>query len=411
MKNRKYVWFLLLSILLYTGCAEAYVQETAVTRVQLRKVEDQLVPDNTAEPTPEPTPVPTPTPVYEAVINIVGDLMVHQWQLDEAYNSITDSYDFDHCFDKIRDHLTAADYTVGNLETVLADKELGISDYPMFGAPDAFAYALKNAGFDLLSTANNHCYDKGLAGVLRTVDVLDGLEMAHVGTYKSQEARDTVLIKDINNIRFAFLSYTYGINGMKLPADKPYLVNMLDAEMIKADVERAKALDADVVIVLPHMGEEYRETPGSNDKAWIDVMLAAGADVVAASHPHVLQPMERIKITDQAGVERDCYAAYSLGNFISSQRTLPRDAGVILGLTFRKTEGEAAVLVDAAYTATWVSFINAKGVYDIAVLPVDDTLEAYHNGEDINLRQKDIQRLENVKKAADAMFMNIAVPD
>lgn len=343
-------------------------------------------------------------------ISAVGDLMAHKWQLDDAYDKATDTYDFNYSFKNIKQYLSDADLTIGNFETVVGGKELGYSDFPRFNVPDAYAAAVKNAGFDLLTTANNHCNDKWEKGILRTLDVLDSLGLDHVGTYKSQEERDTVLIKQIKGIKFAFLSYTYGTNGLPLTPDKPYLANIMSEQLIKEDIQRAKALSPDFIVVLPHMGNEYATAPNKIFENWVNFMFESGADIVLASHPHVLQKAEFVKIKNADGTERTCFAAYSLGNFVSSQRTIPRDAGVILNLHFEKAKGEKAVLKDVSYIPTWVKFYNAKGQYDITVLSVYDALTAHSSGRNTDLRQSDINRLKAVHAEIAKTFLNKQIP-
>lgn len=348
--------------------------------------------------------------VQTVKISVVGDLMAHSWQLDNAYNKATDTYDFNYSFKYIRKYLSGADLTIGNFEAVVGGKELGYSDFPRFNVPDAFAAAVKNAGFDLLTTANNHCNDKWEKGILRTIDVLDGLGIDHVGTYKSQEKRDTILIKEINGMKFAFLSYTYGTNGLALTEGKPYLANVMSEQLIKADIEKAKAQNPDFIVVLPHMGNEYATAPNQIFENWINMMFQAGADIVLASHPHVLQRAEYVNITNGDGTTRTGFVAYSLGNFVSSQRTTPRDAGIIMNLYFERVKGEKAILKNASYIPTWVKFYNAKGQYDITVLSVYDTLTNHSLGKNVDLREKDIARLKAVHSEIAKTFLDKQIP-
>ncbi len=344
--------------------------------------------------------------VYSAKIAAVGDLMLHEWQFNHARNSSTGEYEFDDCFEEVKEYLQDADLTVGNLETTFAGKEAGYSFYPTFNAPDSFGQALKNAGFDLLTTANNHSNDKKEKGIVRTIDVLDELGLEHFGTYKTKEARDEIIVKDVNGISFAFLSYSYGTNGIPLTQGKPYLVNLLDREQIKADIERARALNPDFVVVMPHMGNEYQQYPGREFKDWAQFMFESGADVVLASHPHVLQPMEYMDIEDADGTVRRCFVIYSLGNFISSQRTKPRDEGIILNLYFEKNEGEKAYIKNVSYIPTWVKWKNKAGAYDIKVISVYDTLSALERGESVDLPKSSIDRLRQVHKEISNIYLN-----
>ena len=318
------------------------------------------------------------------------------------------SYDFHYAFQYVKPYLSNADLTIGNLETTFAGAKVGYSDYPMFNTPDEFGAAIREAGYDLLSTANNHSNDKKEAGILRTLEVLDSLGIEHVGTYASQEARDTVFVRDVNGITFAFVSYTYGTNGLPLTSGKPYLCNIMgDGAALSEDIRRARALDPDFVVVMPHMGNEYELTPKPIFRDWTTLMLDAGADIILASHPHVLQPAEFLRHTDKDGVERNCFIIYSLGNFVSSQRDVPRDAGVILNLYFSKAHDTKATLDRVSFTPTWVKWKDTAGKYDITILPVHEALQAENP---FALRNQDITRVQNVQAETTKIYLGESVP-
>ena len=191
---------------------------------------------------------------YNATLTAIGDVMVHSWQYNEAYDPETGEYDFYHNFTDVKKYFEESDYVVANLETVFAGEEVGYSDFPMFNTPDSFLDALKDSGVDLVTTANNHCMDKWGDGLLRTIEILEEKGFDQIGTYASAEEREEIFIKDINGIKFAFLSYTYGTNGLRVP--EKYMVNLMDEALIKNDIHRAKAYDPDVIVVMPHRGNE-----------------------------------------------------------------------------------------------------------------------------------------------------------
>jgi poly-gamma-glutamate synthesis protein (capsule biosynthesis protein) len=260
---------------------------------------------------------------------------------------------------------------------------------------------LVEAGFDFVSTANNHCYDKGERGMLRTLEILDRRGIDHAGTYASPEDQAEIFVKNINGVYAAFLSYTYSTNGIPTAAD--WQVNMLDEELMKRQISEARML-ADIVIVLPHMGNEYELTPASRYKTLAQKLCDWGADAVMASHPHVIQPIEIYTVTDENGTERTCFIAYSMGNFISGQRTVPRDAGAVFYLEYEKANNETK-LVTASYAPTWVQLVNNKGQYDICVLSVYDALHAPEN-----YRPQDINRMKAVHRELSTALLGVEIP-
>ena len=330
----------------------------------------------------------------DATLTFTGDIMCHSYQYNEAYDASTGTYDFSHNFTDMKKYFDEADLVVGNLETVFAGADVGISDYPGFNSPDAFADAIADAGFDVLTPANNHSMDKRMDGVLRTLDVLDERGMDHIGTYRSAEERENILIRDVNGIKIAFLSYTYGTNGIPVP--ESWLVNPLDEELIKSDIARAKALEPDMIVVLPHMGNEYEEYVRDTFKNWAHMMLEAGADIVVASHPHVLQPMETVELADDDGGTRTGFIMYSMGNFISSQTTPPRNASILLNIDIEKTWQGKTYIKEVSFVPIWTQFQNAnwqnhfvvRSVYEMLTLP-EDQLSA-------TVRSKDIPRLREI---------------
>lgn len=349
--------------------------------------------EETTEPTTEQT---TQELIYNAKITAVGDLMVHSWQMDDAYKG-KDTYDFNYCFEPVLKYLNSADITVGNLETVIGGKEIGYSDYPCFNSPSEFLDALLNAGFDMFTTANNHCMDKKKNGLLNTINELDKRGFMHFGTYASESESNKVLVKEINNIKFAFVSMTYGTNGITIPYDSPYLVNIMSEELIKEKMKRAREENPDFIVVMPHMGNEYEEYPRDVFKNWVDILIKEGADIILASHPHVLQPIEYRTVTCEDNTTKTAFVAYSLANFISSQRTKPRDAGMILNLEFEKVGDKKAVLKQADFIPTWVQWRDTSGEYNIRVLSVFDALNSAKTDNKFKLRNNDIQRLKEVQ--------------
>lgn len=297
-------------------------------------------------------------------IAMVGDVMQHGMQL-RASRQADGTYSWDGVFDAIAPIVQGADLAIANLETpVHAGKPYG--GFPLFNAPEALLDALDEAGFDVLQTANNHVLDRGREGVLATLEAIEARGFEVAGTQTSWEARTTPWsLVDLSGTRVAFLAYTYGTNGMPMPDGEPWLVNWLDRGFMEADVARARE-HADVVVVGLHWGAEYSHRPARWQRTMAESLVDAGADIVMGSHPHVLMPVELIETPSRRGL-----VLYSLGNFVSNQRTHPRDGGVIARVTVaRCLEDGSHHLVDARFTPVWVDPRLADGTLAYRVVPV-----------------------------------------
>lgn len=387
----------------FSGCGKKKIPVSANPQT----VENEVIQEEAVQEEEKELPPPKEDVVKNAKLTVTGDLMVHSWQYNEAYNSETGVYDFSHNFSQIKKYFADSDLVIGNLETVFAGEDRGISDYPSFNTPDSFANALKDAGFNLLTTANNHCMDKGTDGLNRTIEVLDDLGIDHFGTYLSKEKRDAILVKDVNGIKIAFLSYTYGTNG--IPVSLDYSVNLIDGGKMEADIKRARGM-ADLVVVMPHMGNEYEETVRDEYKALADKMFAAGADIILASHPHVLQPMEYRTITNSDGTTRDGFIIYSLGNCISSQTTPPRNAGVILNLEIQQLNDENPEIKQVSVIPIWTQFRNVNEQDHFIVRSVYDMLSLSDDELRGTVRAKDIKRLKEIQVQSTKTLLGYEVP-
>lgn len=265
-----------------------------------------------------------------------GDIMCHNTIYNDAYISSLEKYDFSYIFDDIKYYLQTPDILIGNLETTFAGREKKYSSYPTFNTPEALAYNLKKLGFDVLSTANNHCYDKGYSGIESTINYLDDADIAHTGTYKSIDEQNTILIKNVKGLKIAFLSYTYGINGISVSYDKSYSVNLIDDDLISNQLTLAKSLNPDLICVSMHWGNEYQTVPNSEQKDLASFLFQNGADIIIGNHPHVLQPMEKRQITLEDGTTKNVFVVYSLGNFIADQNKKYTRDSAILNITITK---------------------------------------------------------------------------
>ena len=170
----------------------------------------------------------------------LGDTLCHNTQYWDAYNSSTKEYDFSYVYKDISSYTSSSDLTIGSLETSFAGEDRGYSNYPTFNSPDSLATALKNIGVDIISTAGNHALDYGYSGLCRTIDVLEQNGLSHLGTYKTAEEQEKILIKNVKGVNIAFINYTYGTNGIPVPSDKPYCINLIDKDLIKSKFKLRK---------------------------------------------------------------------------------------------------------------------------------------------------------------------------
>lgn len=317
-------------------------------------------------------------------LTALGDILCHNTQYWDAYNSSTDEYDFSYVFDDIKSYTSAGDITIANLETSFAGKDVGYSNYPTFNSPDSLATALKGIGIDIISTAGNHALDKGFSGLCRTIDVLDSNEIEHLGTYKSEEDQKKLLFKNVKGLNVAFIDYTYGTNGIPVPDGKDFCINLIDKDLIKDQIEQAKSENADIIIACMHWGTEYQTTPNDEQKELSDFLFKNGVDIIIGNHPHVLEPMEKRTITLDDGTTKECFVIYALGNFTADQReTITRDS-IILNLTITSTEGKVSI-DKASYIPIYMYNNTNASSKKFKILDIEKTLSNYESGIDTSI--------------------------
>ncbi len=253
-----------------------------------------------------------------------GDIMGHSPQFQSAYDIQTKTYDYKVCFENVKPYIESADIAVANLEVTLAGPPY--SGYPNFSSPDALLDALKYTGYDVMLTANNHVLDRGKHGFERTLKVLSDKEMKFVGSYLNQQQRDTLypLIIDTHGVKIALLNYTYGTNGYK--PTSPTIVNVIDTNLIKKDIKKARSKSADIVVMTVHWGTEYQTKAGIEQQKLAKLFAREGVDLIIGSHPHVVQNAELLEIDSTRKVP----VFYSLGNSISNQRNINTDGGIMV---------------------------------------------------------------------------------
>lgn len=347
---------------------------------------------------PQTPDAPVPAPVT-ATLAVCGDTMSHTPQTNDAYDSATDTYSYLHCFQFVRSWIEGADFAVANLETTLNGPPY--SGYPQFCAPDALAHNLKEVGFDLVTTANNHSMDKGFAGVCRTLDVLDEAGLSHVGSFRSQEEFDAnkgVVMADVGGISVAFLGYTYGTNGIPISGENDFCLNRfnsdyttdcatLDESKLFQELNYAKSLNPDLIAVMVHWGIEYQTTQNAYQDKVADFLIENGADLVLGSHSHVPQPMMTRTVTLADGSTRSGFVCYSLGNFLSNQSPATvnvnyTDTTAILNLELTKDFATGKTTVSqVSYVPLLVLNRGAGAAEQYAILDVHGGMEAHDSGD------------------------------
>lgn len=334
---------------------------------------------------------------------VTGDIMCHNTMYNDAYNSSKDTYDFSYMFEDVKYHLQTPDITVGNLETTFAGSKVGYSSYPTFNTPEILARNLKKAGFDVVSTANNHCLDKGFNGITSTIKYLDAADLAHTGTYKSQEDSEKILIKNVKGVKIAFLSFTYGTNGIPISKGKEYCVNLYDKKTITKQLDLAQKEDPDIICVSMHWGVEYQTIPNSKQKELADFLFKNGADIILGNHPHVPQSMERKTIKLDDGTTKQGFVIYSLGNFMADQgKPYTRDTA-ILKLQITKNAQDGSISINqATYTPIYIYKNKNKSKKSFKLIDIEKTIESYEAGYDTSIGKSTYNtlktELKNIKK-------------
>ncbi len=357
----------------------------------------QATTEATQSTVPPTTAAPTDPPVTlesTFTLSATGDILMHKPVINTA--PVTDGeYDFASIFSYFADYVTGADYAVANLETTLASTNNGYaySGYPRFNCPDGIVTGLKNAGFDMLLTANNHSYDTVGAGLRRTQQVIADRGLVNLGSKLTADAPN-YLVVERNGIRIGMSCYTYednaaadkkAPNGIPMAAADAPLLNTFDysnlslfyAEM-KENIAKMRQAGANSILLFIHWGNEYQLTPNTTQTAMAQALCDLGVDVIIGGHPHVIQPVELLTSTDGS---RKTVCLYSMGNAVSNQRvsqmnlkTGHTEDGLLFSVTFTKYSDGTVILSKADVLPTWVDLrTSPQKAYPI--LPLDKQVE------------------------------------
>ncbi len=303
---------------------------------------------------------------------MVGDMLLHT-RVEESAKCEDGSYDYSNIFEHTKSDIESADLAIVNEEVVIGGEELGVSGYPTFNAPYGFADALADCGFDVICHATNHALDKGKKGLLNCLSNWEEKypEIEVLGIHDSKYDSEEIYVYEKNGFKIAILNYTYGTNGIKLPSDMPYAVDLMDENRIKEDIKKAEK-EADFTIVCPHWGTEYRLAPDSFQKKWAKIFVKYGADLILGTHPHVPEPVEWIE-DEETKNKALCY--YSLGNYVNwtsgtGNGVSNRMLGLMAKVTLKKDKDNKTII--DGYNAIPLVCHVEKGKGNVTVYPLSD---------------------------------------
>lgn len=331
----------LLCVLLIAGCS-------------LRKQE--TIADNTAEYTENADnliseTIETEETAYtgpELTIRMVGDMLMHT-PVHESALLEDGTYDYDAIFAHTRAEIASADLAIVNQEVIIGGEKLGISGYPAFNAPFELGHALVEAGFDVICHGTNHALDQGKKGLKNCLAFWEETypEIAVLGIHASWEEQDEIYLYEQDGMKVAVLNFTYGTNGIALPSDMPFAVDLLEEEKVAAALKKAEEL-ADFTVVCPHWGTEYELGTSAEQERWSDIFLENGVDLVLGTHPHVMEP---IQLIEDAETGNSMLVYYSLGNFVnwtsgSGEGVANRMVGGMAEVTLGKDEAGNVFLLE-----------------------------------------------------------------
>ncbi|NLL93039.1 MAG: CapA family protein [Clostridiales bacterium] len=308
MKKLKHLTIMLTSISVMMvciwGCGAINSDESSKSVTTTQEI-------TTEEPTTEPPFEPTTVDIM-----MIGDMLMHMGVQNSGLMS-DGTYNYDHLFTHIVDDVQSADISIVNQEVMIGGIELGLSGYPCFNCANEVGDGLVKAGFNTILHATNHTLDKGAIGVDNCINYWETNhpDITYLGINKTAEDKENIYIYEKDGIKIAILNYTYGTNGIALPTDRPYIVNLLDEDTVVSDLAKAQEL-ADFIIVCPHWGTEYTLIETEEQHYWAQLFSDNGADLILGAHPHVVEPVSWLTADD--GSKTLCY--YSLGNYISTQQ-------------------------------------------------------------------------------------------
>ena len=301
----------------------------------------------TATTTTTTTTVP---PLRTARLLFTGDLLPHGAVQRAGAEHADPGWDFTPLFAEVRPLIEGADLAICHLESPISIDDSNLSGYPMFNAPRAFAEAARDVGYDGCSLASNHSFDRGAQGAINTITVMREIGLPYAGQAASEEEDLAPVLYRVNDIVIAHISATYSLNGFQMPADRQYLVDLIDPEAIVQEARIAKEAGAEFVVVSLHWGAEYRHEPIQSQIDWLDAILPTEeVDLVVGHHAHVVQPIDKVG---------DEWVVFGVGNFLSNQSAnccvAASQDGMIATIELRENDAGEIEAIGVHYIPTWV---------------------------------------------------------
>ncbi len=333
--------------------------------------------------TPEAEHTESTAKAGTATLMFGGDVLIHKPVYLRA-SAGEDTYNFNPYFELFTDVFTA-DYNAVNLESPVDayGNNQKISTYPKFNAPIELLDAIKSINVDLCTNSNNHIIDQGFDGLVSTINNLDAHGLDHLGTYASQEEHDALFIREINGIKVGFAAFTQSTNGIKLSSElEEYAFDRMGMKEDAVDdilprVEALRSAGAEIVVAVLHWGTEYNEQPSFWQRVIAEDLCEGGVDIIIGSHSHIVQPIERMTVTNDDGTTRECLVVYSLGNLFCNQERMSEytQRGMVVAIKLERGDDGIARFTDAFYMPTLLQVTWEMGTDFLRLVPAAKYME------------------------------------
>ncbi|HZK27247.1 MAG TPA: CapA family protein [Thermoclostridium sp.] len=391
--NKVRLFSIIIIIILCFSACNTVGKQTVFEVPQLSSAPMSAATNANVIPTQVPVIKPTKT---SATFFSVGDVIMHD-ALVQSGEDVNGTYNYNEIFARVKPYIEQSDYSVISFEGACMETDDNYTGYPLFNAPPAIISAFSYAGFDMVNNGNNHCLDRGLAGLLETRSIIKQKGMQVIGTFNNvTEPRHR--IQDLNGIKVGFLSYTYGCNmneNRLTEEERNKHLCLIDKERIQNEIEALSPL-VDLVVVLMHWGAEYRLEPNNEQVELADLAFQSGADIILGSHPHVIESSEIREIDGDTK-----YVIYSMGNFLSNQiggnnpnarNNDYTQEGVMVSFELEKDlTSDKTRIISIKHIPTWLHRVTENNNYKYSIIPIPSLEDDIFNEADDKLEEKLIE--------------------